>query len=58
MMPTQHKTLLERAEDLDVAAKIAHENQDHVFAQQLAQHAHHLRMEHQQESKNGQLKKD
>lgn len=49
MNPTPEKTPLERAEELEVAAKIAHENQDHVFAQQLAMHAFHLRAQAQQE---------
>jgi len=58
MTPAPHKSKLERADELDVAAKIAHENSDHVFADELARHAHHLRMEDQQESKRGQLSKD
>lgn len=58
MTPAPHKTKLERAEELDVAAKIAHENSDHVFADELARHAHHLRMEDQQESKRDQQPKD
>ena len=45
MNPTPHKTPLERAEEFDVAAKIAYDKQDYVFAQELAQHAHLLRME-------------
>lgn len=45
MNPTPHKTPLERAAELDVAAKIAYDKQDYVFAQELAQHAHLLRME-------------
>lgn len=52
------KTKLERAEEFDVAAKIAYDRQDYVFAQELSQHAHHLRMEYQRESKDGQLTKD
>ena len=58
MTPDPHKCKLERAEELEVAAKIAHENNDVVFSMELAQHANYLRMEHQRESKNGQLKKD
>ena len=45
MNPTPHKTPLERAAELDVAARIAFDKQDYVFAQELAQHAHLLRME-------------
>lgn len=51
MTPDPHPTLAERAEELEVAAKIAHENGNHVFAQELAQHAHHLRMQEQQDLK-------
>lgn len=47
MTPDPHPTNLERAAELDVAAKIAYDKQDYVFAQELAQHAHLLRMEHQ-----------
>ena len=43
--PNPHKTKLERAEELDIAAKIAHTKGDYVFALELAQHAHLLRME-------------
>lgn len=52
MNPNPHPTLLERAAELDVAAKIAYDKQDYVFAQDLAQHAHLLRMQAQQEDKN------
>lgn len=52
MQPTPEKTKLERAEELDVAAKIAHENQDHVFAAECCRHAHHLRMQHLQETQH------
>lgn len=45
MTPEPHPTPLERAEALDVAAKIAYDKQDYVFAQELAQHAHLLRMQ-------------
>ena len=58
MTPDTHKCKLARAEELEVAAKIAHENNDLVFSMELAQHAHHLRMEYQRESKDGQLTKD
>ena len=51
MTPTPHKTDLERAEELDIAAKIAYENSDLVFAKELAQCAHRLRMQEQQDLK-------
>lgn len=57
MQPSPVKTPLERAEDFDVAAKIAYDKHDYVFAQELAQHAHHLRMEYEREQ-HGQLPKD
>lgn len=57
MTPDPHKCKLERAEELEVAAKIAHENNDVVFSMELAQHAHYLRMEHEREQ-HGQLPKD
>lgn len=44
MTPTPHKTDLERAEEFDIAAKIAFDKCDYVFAGELAQHAHLLRM--------------
>ena len=52
MNPTPHKTKLERVEEFDVAARIAFDKQDYAFAQDLAQHAHLLRMQAQQEDKN------
>ena len=53
------KTKDEQAEDFDVAAKIAYDKHDYVFASELAQHAHMLRMRAQQERKhNDQLSKD
>lgn len=58
MNPTPHKTPLERAEDFDVAAKIAYDKQDYVFASTLAQHAHLLRMQYQKEREHDQLKTD
>lgn len=51
MTPDPTKTLLERAEEMDVAARIAYDKHDYVFAEQLAMHAHLLRMEDQQERK-------
>lgn len=35
-----------------MAAKIAHENANHVFGLELAQHAHMLRMQAKQDQKN------
>ena len=52
MTPDPHPTPAEQVAELEVAAKIAHENGNHVFAQELAQHAHHLRMQALQEQKN------
>lgn len=51
MTPDPHPTLAERAEELEVAAKIAHDHGNHVFAQELTRSAHHLRMQEQQDSK-------
>lgn len=59
MTPTPTPTLLERAEEMDVAAKIAYDRADYVFAEQLSMHAHLLRMEEKREErKRDQLKKD
>ena len=55
MTPDPHKCKLARAEELEVAPKIAHENNDLVFSMELAQHAHHLRMQHQRERKNAAI---
>ena len=52
MQPSPVKTPLERAEDFDVAAKIAYDRHDYVFASTLAQHAHLLRMKHLQETQH------
>lgn len=52
MTTDPHPTVAERADELETAAKIAHENGNHVFAQELAQHAHHLRMQEKQDQKN------
>ena len=52
MNPSPAKTPVELAEEFEVAAKIAHENGNHVSAQELAKHAHNLRMQHEQERKN------
>lgn len=56
MNPNPHPTKTERAEELDVAAKIAYDKQDYVFAMELAQHAHLLRMQHEQERKHAAIK--
>ena len=52
MTPDPHPTVEERADALEVAAKIAHENHNPVFALELAQHAHHLRMQALQDQEN------
>lgn len=53
MTPDPRKTPLELAEEFDVAARIAYDKQDYVFANTLAQHAHNLRMQDQKEKENG-----
>ena len=53
MTPSPHPTPSERAEELEVAAKIAHDHGNHVFADELARKAHHLRMQEIQEQTNG-----
>ena len=58
MTPDPSKTPLERAEEMDVAARIAYDKHDYVFAEQLAMHAHLLRMAAQEEHKRDQLKAD
>lgn len=40
---------MERAQELDVAARIARDQHDYVFAQELANHAHLLRMQAQRD---------
>ncbi len=57
-MTPEPKTKAEQAEDFDVAAKIAYDHGNYVFANSLSTHAHLLRMEHQEECKHDQLKKD
>lgn len=54
MNPAPDKTPLERAEELDVAAKIATDNQDHAFASECRCHARHLRAQAQQQEKEAQ----
>ena len=51
MTPDPHPTPAEQAAELEVAAKIAHEHSNPVFADELARKAHHLRMQEQQDSK-------
>ena len=53
MTPDPRKTPSELAEEFDVAARIAYDKQDYVFANTLAQHAHHLRMKAQKEESDG-----
>ena len=45
MTPDPHPTLLERAEELETAAKFAQGKGDYVFAEYLAREAHTLRMQ-------------
>lgn len=52
MTPDPHPTLLERAEEMENAAHKAYALHDFVFAKQLADYAHNLRMQHEQEQKN------
>ena len=52
MNPNPHPTKAERAEELDIAAKISYDKQDYVFAMELAQHAHLLRMQDQQDKQH------
>lgn len=49
MQPSPEPTAQERADEFDIAAKIAYDKQDFVFAKQLADHAHMLRMQEKQE---------
>ena len=59
MTPDPAKTPLERAEEMDVAARIAYAKHDYCFAEQLSTHAHLLRMADQEErKKHDQLPKD
>ena len=57
MNPNPHPTKAERAEELDVAAKIAYDKGDQAFALDLAQHAHLLRMQYQKEAQSIELRK-
>ena len=52
MTPAPHPTPSERAEELEVAAKIVHDHGNPVFTDELARKAHHLRMQAEQEQKN------
>lgn len=58
MRPDAQPTLLERAEEFDIAARIAYDHGNYVFANTLSTHAHLLRMEDLEERKHDQLKKD
>ena len=55
MTPSQDKTPLERADEMDVAAKIAFDKADFVFAKQLAEHAYMLRMREKQEVRDASI---
>jgi hypothetical protein len=46
MISPPHKSKLERAEELEIDAQVEHSRQNHVYADELARSAHHLRMEH------------
>ena len=49
MQPQTTPTAQERADEFDVAARIAYDKQDYVFAKQLSDHAYMLRMQEKQE---------
>lgn len=55
MTPDPKPTPQERADELDVAAKIAYDKADFVFAKQLADHAHLLRMTEKQEVRDASI---
>ena len=55
MTPDPKPTLIERADELDVAARIAYDKQDYVFAKQLADHAHLLRMQEKREVRDASI---
>lgn len=57
MTPDPKPTPVERADELDVAAKIAYDKADFVFAKQLADHAHMLRMQEKQEVRDAAIKR-
>ena len=52
MTPDPHPTLLERADEMEAASHKEFAKQDLVFAKQLADYAHNLRMQHEQDQKN------
>lgn len=52
MTPDPHPTVAEQAAELEVAAKIAQEHSNPVFAEELARKAHHLRMQEKKDRKN------
>ena len=56
MTPDPHPTKLERAAELEIAAKISYHKGDLVFAKEQADFAHHLRMQHEQECRNAAIK--
>lgn len=58
MRDTSQVPTLKLAEQLDLDAAVEHKKQNHVYANELARRAHHLRMEHQLEAKRDKLKKD
>ena len=49
MAPDPPPGPLQCAQALEVDAQIEHDKHNHVFAQELARRAHHLRMQHQQD---------
>lgn len=55
MTPDPKPTPIERADELDVAAKIAYDKQDYVFAKQLSDHAHMLRMQEKREVRDAAI---
>ena len=52
MTPDPHPTLLERADEMEAASHKEFAKQDLVFAKQLADYAHNLRMQALQDQKN------
>lgn len=56
MTPDPKPTVMERADELDVAAKIAYDKADFVFAKQLADHAYMLRMQEKREVRDAAIK--
>ena len=56
MTPEPHPTKLERAEELEIAAKISYNKGDVVFAKEQSDYAHYLRMQYEQEKKHATVK--